>query len=127
MAIAARAVPKAATTEYRQQVPARVHRKHKKKRNSKVMRWAVYSVVLLGLIGYVGIYAQVTRCGFTSADLSRQIRQTKMENQGIKADIQVLSSPDRLAAAATAAKMIPSKDSLFIGTHETTRVAKANP
>lgn len=126
MAVAARESVASAKTEHRQQVGARARRKHKKRRNTAVARVTTCSVVMLCLLGYVGTYAQVTRCGYHRARLAQQIRQAESENRALRAEIQMLSSPARLTSAAMAAGMSQGAAPQFIRAQETTKVAKAD-
>ena len=62
-------------------------------------------LVLGMLLAYVGVYAKVTKNGYCRARVNSQLHEALVENQRLKADIQVLTSPDRLAQVATAVGM----------------------
>jgi cell division protein FtsL len=89
------------------------------------------SVVLLVLIalgillGYVGVYAKVTKNGYCRARLNAQVRETRVENQRLRADIQMLSSPDRLGRIAMSAGMQFSGDFDYVRPRPTVVVAEA--
>jgi cell division protein FtsL len=115
----------AAKIEYHQPSAQRKQRKLRKKRNRTFLKGFAYVFGLISLFGYIGVYAQVTSCGYRRAELQKQIRQAEVENSALRAEIEMLSSPGRLSAAAQGAGMTASADSVFIGGQESTRVAKA--
>ncbi len=127
MAVAARAETAAVTrAEVRQQdVVPRSVRKHRKRRKAIFIRGVACIVGIVSLLGYIGLYAQITRLGYMRSDLAKQTRQVTMENEALKADIQILSSPDRLSAAADAAGMEPGSSMLYIAVPGGVRVALA--
>jgi cell division protein FtsL len=94
-------------------------------RNALVFRAAICIIGGISLLGYIGLYAQVTMYGYSRADLSRQIRQAEMENQALKAEIQTLSSPDRLAAAAQGAGMEPGVQVVYVHRPVNVKIARA--
>jgi cell division protein FtsL len=125
MAVATKAATAATKTEYQQQIASPIYRRRRKQRNAVVTQLIIGIVGLLGLLGYIGLYAQVTLYGYQRAELSRQTRQAEMQNQELKAEIQTLSSPERLAVAAKNAGMVPSTRVVYIPGSSKVRVAKA--
>jgi cell division protein FtsL len=71
------------------------------------------------------MYAQVALYGYQRAELSRLTRQAEMQNQALRAEIQTLSSPERLAEAAKNAGMVPSTKVVYIPGPGSVKVAKA--
>jgi cell division protein FtsL len=115
----------AAKTEYQTQFSPRARRRRVRRRNAKMLK-ALFCVIVAGCsLGYVGTYAQVARCGYHKWDLQSKIRQAEATNQSLTGDIQMLSSPARLSAAAAAAGMQQSSATMFIGSPRTAKVAKA--
>jgi len=83
-------------------------------------------LIALGiLLGYVGMYAKVTKNGYCRSRLSVQVRETRVENQRLRADIQMLSSPDRLAQIAVRAGMQFSGEFDYVRPRPTVVVAEA--
>jgi cell division protein FtsL len=81
---------------------------------------------MASLLGYIGMYAQVTMYGYRKAELARELRKVDMQNQALKAEIQMLTSPDRLAAVAESAGMVQSSKIVYIASPgSTVNVAKA--
>lgn len=62
-------------------------------------------VGLCALLVYVGMYAKATKNGYCRSQLATELREARVENQRLRADIQALSSPDRLSQIAKAAGM----------------------
>ncbi len=102
----------------------RSQRRLKRKRKTAILGVVASIVGLVGPFCYIGMYAQVTRCGYNTAALQKQIRQAEAENASLTTEIQMLSSPGRLSSAAISAGMAPSVQSVFIGGQESTRIAK---
>lgn len=127
MAVVTRAAAGAARAEKsRVTLPPVTRRRMRKKRNTMVSRVVIGFVVVGALIGYVGIYAQVTMCGYNSAALARQTRQLETENQAVSAQIEALSSPERFAAAAEKAGMVQSPNPIYLSVSGRTKVARAD-
>lgn len=127
MAVAARTAPKASVTERQQQkVSPLISRRHRKRRGVILARTVFCTLAMVSLLGYIGLYAQVTIYGYKRADLVKSIRQIEMENQALRAEIQTLSSPERLAGVASAAGMMPGSDVVYISTRGDVRVARAD-
>ncbi len=126
MAVATKTAPAVTRTEYRREVVSPVIKRRRKKRNVVVVRVIAGTIALFGLLCYIGLYAQVTIYGYHKAELSSQIRQMEMQNQAIKAEIQTLSSPDRLAATAIEAGMVPGVDVVYISAPKKVKVARAD-
>lgn len=125
MAVAMKSAATVAKTEQKQKkLP--VSRRHKKRRNAKMVRTVVSLLGMVFLLGYVGLYAQVTLYSYRGDDLTRQIRQAEMQNQALKAEIQTLASPERLAAAASEAGMEPSTDVIYVIPPQQVKIAKAD-
>lgn len=125
MAVATRTVP-AVTGKKRERTAAPpVSRRHMKRRSVVMSRTVVCILGILLLLCYIGLYAQVTTYGYHRSDLTHQIRQLDMENQALEAEIQMLSCPQRLAAAAVAAGMEPSSDFIYVSVPGKVKVAKA--
>jgi cell division protein FtsL len=74
---------------------------------------------------YVGFYAMITQKGYERARLSAELKKAKTENEYLHAELRVLSSPDRLAAAAVSAGMIPSENVQIVRIPTSVTVAKA--
>lgn len=125
-ATATKTASAAAKTEYRQSDVLRVSRRHRKRRNAVFVRTLAGVVGMVSLLGYIGMYAQVTMYGYRRAELTRQLRQVDMQNQALKAEIQMLTSPDRLAAVAQSAGMVQNTKIVYIASPgSTVNVAKA--
>jgi cell division protein FtsL len=128
MAVAAtKTAPRASVTERQQhRVVPPISRRYRKRRGVILARTVLCTLAMVSLLGYIGLYAQVTIYGYKRADLSRSMRQIEMENQALRAEIQTLSSPDRLSAVATASGMTPSSEVVYISTQGDVRVARAD-
>ena len=50
-------------------------------------------MILAVLLSYIGVYAKVTKNGYYRAHLVAQLREARVKNVGLRADIQTLSSP----------------------------------
>ena len=124
MAVATRTVPVVTGRTRERVVAPPVSRRHKKRRSVVMSRTVACILGMALLFCYIGLYAQITTYGYHRSDLTRQIRQIDMESQALEAEIQVLSSPDRLAAAAIDAGMVPSSDVVYISTPGKINVAK---
>ncbi|MDO8683894.1 MAG: hypothetical protein Q7N50_10485 [Armatimonadota bacterium] len=83
----------------------------------------VMMMIVLGvLLSYIGVYAKVTKNGYYRANVTSQLREAREENLRLRADIQTLSSPDRLRVIATTAGMQPCNDFDYLSGGETTVV-----
>lgn len=122
MAVAVKIAPK---HEKQHKATPTVSRRRRKKQGVIMARTVLCILVMVSLLGYIGLYAQVTIYGYKRAELARSLRQVEMENQALKAEIQTLSSPDRLAAVATANGMQQSVDVVYISERGAVRVARA--
>jgi cell division protein FtsL len=58
-------------------------------------------VLLMAFLCYIGVYAKMTKNGYYRSHLLSQLREARVDNLRLRADIQSLSSPDRLAKIAT--------------------------
>ncbi|MBI2842804.1 MAG: hypothetical protein HYX78_05335 [Armatimonadetes bacterium] len=126
MVAAVKTAPGAAVkVENNRKAAPRVSRRRRRMRGVAFTRAVACALGVLFLLGYVGLYAQVTMYGYRRAELSRQIRQAEMENQALRAEIQTLSSPDRLAEAALATGLEPSAKCVYISTPRSMKFAKA--
>jgi len=103
-----------------------VSRRRKRMRSVILARTVSCVLGMLFLLGYVGLYAQVTLYGYRRADLANQIRQAEMVNQDLRAQIQILTGPDRLAAVAATAGMEPTMKVVCIPAPARVKVAKAD-
>ncbi|MDO8587976.1 MAG: hypothetical protein Q7T82_13185 [Armatimonadota bacterium] len=56
--------------------------------------------VLAVMLSYIGVYAKVTKNGYYRAHLVAQLREARVQNVRLRADIQALSSPERLGQVA---------------------------
>ncbi|MEN6370877.1 MAG: hypothetical protein ABFD64_02595 [Armatimonadota bacterium] len=128
MAVAATKVaPRASVTEQQQhKVLPPISRRHRKKRGIILVRTVFCALAMVSLLGYIGLYAQVTIYGYKRAELVKNMRQIEMENQVLRAEIQTLSSPEHLAEAASAAGMTPGSDAVYISTRGDVKVARAD-
>lgn len=125
--VATKPAPVAARTEYREKQKALPVSRRRKRRHSVIVARSV--ICTLGAIfafGYIGLYGQVMIYGYHKAEVAKQMRQAKTENQALRAEVQILSSPDRLAAVAVSGGMQPAKEVLYITTPANVNVAKAN-
>lgn len=119
------AVRKAAALAAAARIPQQESRRRRRIRSARLSRAIICVICGLFLLGYIGLYAQVTTYGYRRAELARRIRQSEMENEALKAEIQVFSSPDRLAAAAASAGMEPGNKAEFIVRGGEVKVASA--
>jgi hypothetical protein len=62
-------------------------------------------LLLTVFLCYIGVYAKVTKNGYYRSHVLTQLREARAENVRLRADIQMLSSPDRLAKMANASGM----------------------
>ncbi|HOK53931.1 MAG TPA: hypothetical protein PKV43_05660, partial [Armatimonadota bacterium] len=99
--------------------------RQRKRRNALIFRSVLAGLLLVFSLGYIGLYAQVTLYGYRRAELGRQIRQIEMENQALEAEIQTLSSPERVSALAVQSGMKPRDDVVYISPSESISVALA--
>ncbi|MEN6521381.1 MAG: hypothetical protein ABFD46_09580 [Armatimonadota bacterium] len=128
MAVAAtKTAPRASVTEQQQhKVLPPISRRYRKRRGVILARTVFCILAMVSLLGYIGLYAQVTIYGYKRAELVKNMRQVEMENQALKAEIQTLSSPERLAEVASATGMTPGSDVVYISTHGDVKVARAD-
>lgn len=124
MAVATKTAPAAKTEQRRKSAP--VSRGCRKRRSAMLRRTILCALGMISLLCYVGLYAQVTLYSYHKSDLARQTRQIEMENQALRAEIQMLSSPERLAAVAVGAGMLPGSDVIYIYPDGGVKVAKAD-
>jgi len=122
MAVAAKVAPK---IEKQHKAMPPVSRRRRKRQGIIVTRMVLCVLAMVSLLGYIGLYAQVTIYGYKRAELARSLRQIEMENQALRAEIQTLSSPDRLAGVAAANGMQQSVDVVYISERGMVRVARA--
>jgi hypothetical protein len=85
----------------------------------------VMLLALSVLLMYVGVYAKVTKNGYHRSHLVAELREARMENMRLRADIQMLSSPDRLAQIATTSGMQTGNQFDYVGERPTVVVAEA--
>ena len=62
-------------------------------------------MILAVLLSYIGVYAKVTKNGYYRAHLVAQLREARVKNVGLRADIQTLSGPERLGHVAAQSGM----------------------
>jgi cell division protein FtsL len=84
------------------------------------------ATVIGGLMCYVGLYAKITQNGYYKAKLAGELKAAKMQNQYLRADMQMLSNPDRLAVAATQAGMQQSERVLVVRVAKPVALAQAD-
>jgi cell division protein FtsL len=102
-------------------------RRRKKMRRAATTWTVVCTLSVLLPLGYIGLYAQVTTYGYRSAELKDHIHHVEMRNQDLRAEIQWLSSPTRIAAVAADAGMENgSKPSTVVIGSDTVKVARAD-
>lgn len=99
--------------------------KRRRSRSRRMLACLGAAVLLSGLMCYVGLYAMITQKGYERARLSAELKKAKTENEYLQAELRVLSSPDRLAAAAVSAGMIPSENVQIVRIPTSVAVAKA--
>ena len=116
----------AESAQRRQQPTPQVSRRRRRKRAAAITRSVICALGIVFLLGYISLYAQVTLYGYRRAELTRQIRDLEMQNQGLRAEIQMLSSPERLSTAAIEAGMVPSASVVYIPRPAGVTVAKAD-
>jgi cell division protein FtsL len=104
----------------------RPKRRAAKRKRSGVCRILLLAAAVALILGYVGIYAQVTHAGYRRAALLSELRQQRLENEALRVQFQNLTSPERLNAAAQAAGMLPSTEISYIGAPKPIAVARAD-
>jgi len=62
-------------------------------------------LALVVFLAYIGVYAKVTKNGYYRSSQVGRLREARAENQRLRADIQILSSPERLRRIAEKAGM----------------------
>jgi cell division protein FtsL len=67
--------------------------------------FALMLILLMVLLCYVGVYAKVTKNGYYRSHLLSELREARVKNVRLRADIQTLSSPERLAEIASGSGM----------------------
>lgn len=57
--------------------------------------------LLMVFLCYIGVYAKTTKNGYYRSHLLSELREARVENVRLRADIQTMSSPERLAKIAS--------------------------
>lgn len=118
-ALAASELRKDATTR-------RPKRRVVKRKRSGVCRILLLAAAVVLILGYVGMYAQVTHAGYQRAALLSELREQRLENEALRVEFQNLTSPERLNAAAQAAGMLPSTEISYIDSPKPVALARAD-
>ena len=96
-----------------------------RKRNG--MRKSLLLAAAMALIlGYVGMYAQVTNAGYQRAALLSELRNQRIENEALLVEYRNLTDPKRLQAAAESADMQLGTEISYISSPDPVAVAKAD-
>lgn len=101
-------------------------RSARRRKQSGLRKILVLASAMTVLLGYIGVYAQVTHTGYRRAELLTELRSERLENEALRVEIQQLTSPDRLASAAQMAGMLPGTEMNFISSPEPVAVASAD-
>jgi len=92
---------------------------------SGVRLCCVLAVAITFILAYVGMYARVTDIGYRRAALLAELRRVRLENEALRVEIQALTSPERLSAAAYALGMTQEMQVSFVPTEQPINVASA--
>lgn len=102
------------------------------KRRRKVARWKspkfLLGMLCAGLVCgfcFVNTYANLAKTGYSRDELTNIYNQEKLENEQLKVQWNLLSSPRNVTAAAEKAGMIYAKDYDYLGKEKKT-VASAS-
>jgi hypothetical protein len=80
-------------------------------------------VPALALVAYVTLWTWAMGTGYERQGLSRRIRQLRVENASLQAEVRRLQSPARILAEAEALDMERAADIEFVKAPSSSRVA----